>query len=55
VQDMASAVQVAITLVSDNAAQSKAASSALAFAKNHQGATGRTLQALAAYLPNIKP
>jgi len=50
VVDMASAVHTAITLVSHTAAQSQAASSALAFSARHQGATGRTLHALAVYL-----
>ncbi len=52
VSDMASALQTALTLVTDNAAQSLAASNALAFASSHQGANGLTIQALAAFLPS---
>ena len=50
VASMADALQTAIKLVRDSAAQNLAASSALAFSASHQGATHRTVNALAAYL-----
>ena len=50
VTNMPDALQTAIKLVSDSSAQSLAASSALAFSASYQGATQRTVNALAAYL-----
>ena len=54
VTNMADALQTAIKLVRDSAAQNLAASSALAFSASHQGATQHTVNALADYLPNTK-
>ena len=48
--DMAGAVSWAIQCVNDHDTQSHMAQAALAFASTHQGATGRTVQALSAYL-----
>lgn len=50
VTDMAGAVNWAVQCVNDREAQSRISQAALAFASTHQGATGRTVQALRAFL-----
>ena len=50
VADMAGAVSWAVQCVNDPEAQSRISQAALAFASTHQGATGRTVQALQAFL-----
>ncbi len=50
VQDMAGAVSWAVECVGDQHAQSRMSQAALAFASAHQGATARTVQALATYV-----
>ena len=50
VADMADAAKLAATLVDDHQAQTDMSQAALAFASSHQGATERTVRALAAYL-----
>ena len=50
VADMAEALTAAVERVKDPQAQTRMSQAALAFASTHQGATGRTVQALAGYL-----
>lgn len=50
VADMAEALTAALERVNDPQAQTRMSQAALAFAATHQGATGRTVQALASYL-----
>ncbi|NQW95185.1 MAG: 3-deoxy-D-manno-octulosonic acid transferase [Polaromonas sp.] len=50
VTDMANAVKAAVILVDDREGQTRMSQAAVAFASSHQGATGRTVQALASYL-----
>ena len=50
VADMAEALTAAVERVKDPQAQTRMSQAALAFASTHQGATGRTVQALAVYL-----
>ena len=52
--DMAAAVKVALQLAADPKAQIGISRAAIGFASTHQGATNRTVQALAAYLPSLK-
>jgi 3-deoxy-D-manno-octulosonic-acid transferase len=51
VADMAEALTVAAELANDPQAQLRMSQASLGFASAHQGATERTVQALASYLP----